>query len=43
MRKATLDESAVTETSLPGGGPKVPSYTIRHLLTRMFSREEFEK
>ena len=43
MRKATLDEFVVTETSLPGGGPKIPSYTIRHLLTRMISREEFEK
>ena len=43
VRKATLDEFVVTETSLPGPGPKVHSYTVRHLLTRMVSKEEFEK
>lgn len=43
MRKATLDESVVTETSPPSGGPKIPSYIIRRLLTRMVAKEKFEK
>jgi hypothetical protein len=43
MRRATLDEFVVTETSLPSRGVKVPNYTVRHLLTRMVGREEFEK
>ena len=49
MRRATLDEFVVTETLLPatgqgqGAGQKIPSYTVRHLLTRMVSKEEFEK
>ncbi len=48
VRKVTLDEFVVTETSLPAVGPsaagqKIPSYTVRHLLTRLISREEFEK
>lgn len=50
VRKVTLDEFVVTETRLPamGQGPaaqgqKIQAYTVRHLLTRMVSREEFEK
>jgi len=50
VRKVTLNEFVVTETRLPttGQGPaaqgqKIQSYTVRHLLTRMISREEFEK
>jgi len=48
VRKVTLDEFVVTETRLPAtgasaAGQKVPSYTVRHLLTRLVSREEFEK
>ncbi len=51
VRRATLDEFVVTETRLPATGPaagqgqgqKVQSYTVRHLLTRMVGREEFEK
>jgi hypothetical protein len=48
VRKVTLDEHVVTETRLPAmgsGGPgrKIPGYTVRHLLTRMVAREEFEK
>ena len=55
VRKVTLDEFVVTETKLPAMGPaaggaagtgqgqKVQSYTVRHLLTRMVGREEFEK
>ncbi|HMA54085.1 MAG TPA: hypothetical protein VKT17_06460, partial [Acidobacteriota bacterium] len=48
VRKVTLDEFVVTETRLPAMGPsaagqKIPSYTVRHLLTRLVGREEFEK
>jgi len=50
VRKVTLDEFVVTETRLPsmgqgaaGPGQKIQAYTVRHLLTRMVSREEFEK
>jgi hypothetical protein len=50
VRKVTLDEFVLTETSLPamGQGPaaqgqKIQAYTIRHLRTRMVSREGFEK
>jgi len=49
VRKVTLDEFVVTETRLPatgqgqGAGQKIQSYTVRHLLTRMVSKEEFEK
>lgn len=43
VRQATLDEFVVTETRLPGAAPKVPAYTVRHLLVRMVSREEFER
>lgn len=50
VRKVTLDEFVLTETSLPamGQGPaaqgqKILAYNVRHLRTRMVSREEFEK
>ena len=48
VRKVTLDEFVVTETRLPAMGQeavgqKIHDYTVRHLLTRMVSREEFEK
>ena len=50
VRKVTLDEFVLTETRLPamGQGPaaqgqKILAYNVRHLLTRMVSREEFEK
>jgi hypothetical protein len=43
----TLDEFVVTETRLPAAGPgawqKIQAYIVRHLLTRMVVREEFEK
>lgn len=44
VRKVTLDEFIVTETRVPGPGPgqKLQAYTIRHLLTRLVSREEYE-
>lgn len=48
VRKVTMDEHVVMETRLPAGasgapGQKFPAYTVRHLLTRMVSRDEFEK
>ncbi|MCJ7586355.1 MAG: hypothetical protein MUQ00_00390 [Candidatus Aminicenantes bacterium] len=49
VRKITLDEFVVTETRMPGPGgaagqgAKIPNYTVRHLLTRLVGREEFEK
>ncbi len=48
VRKVTMDEHVVTETRLPaaasgGAAPKVPGYTVRHILTRLVGREEFEK
>ena len=50
VRKVTLDEFVLTETSLPamGQGPaaqgqKIQAYTVRHVLIRLVSREEFEK
>jgi len=48
VRKVTLDEFVITETRLPAmgqaaAGQKIQAYTVRHLLTRMVSREEFEK
>jgi hypothetical protein len=48
VRKVTLDEHVVTETRLPAradgaAGLKFPAYTVRHLLTRMVGKEEFEK
>jgi hypothetical protein len=42
-RKVTMDEFVVTETSMPGPAPKTDSYTVRHLLLRLITREEFEK
>lgn len=43
VRKVTMDEFVVTETSLPGTAAKINSYTVRHLLMRAVSPEEFEK
>jgi len=48
VRKVTMDEHVVTETRLPAGASGTPvqkfrAYTVRHLLTRMISRGEFEK
>lgn len=42
VRKITMDEFLVTETRLPAPAPKVTGYTVRHLLMRMISQEEFE-
>lgn|GEM_PF-498563 len=47
VRKVTMDEHVVTESSLPAAagaaGQRFPGYTVRHLLTRQVGREEFEK
>jgi len=43
VRKVTLDEFVVTQTSLPGPRPKVDDYTVRHMLMRLISKDEFEK
>jgi hypothetical protein len=43
VRKVTMDEFVVTETTVPGPAPKIDAYTVRHLLMRMISQEEFEK
>lgn len=47
VSRVRLDEFVVTETQLPGtaagAGQKIPAYTVRHLLIRLISREEYEK
>jgi len=50
VRKVTMDEHVVTETRVPapgaGGaapGQRVQGYIVRHLLTRLVGREEYEK
>lgn len=50
VRKVTLDEHVFTETQLPatGAGSAAPgqkfqAYTVRHILTRMVGRDEYEK
>jgi hypothetical protein len=48
LRKATLDEFVIHETRVPAmgreaEGQKIRDYTVRHLLVRMVSREEYEK
>jgi hypothetical protein len=43
VRKVTLDEFVVTETQMPGPAPKIDAYTVRHLLMRLVSREEYEE
>jgi len=47
VRRATLDEFAITEIRVPGlgqsAGEKIHACTVHHLLTRLTSREEYEK
>jgi hypothetical protein len=43
VRKVVMDEFVITETRMPGPAPKIDAYTVRHLLMRMISKEEFEK
>jgi hypothetical protein len=42
VRKVTLDEFVVTETGAVNSEAKVNRYTVRHLLLRLISQEEFE-
>ena len=47
VRKVTLDEFVVTETRVPAmgaaQGQKIQAYTVRHLVTRLVNKEEFER
>ncbi len=43
VRKVTLDEFVATETGAANSEAKVNRYTVRHLLLRLISQEEFEK
>jgi hypothetical protein len=43
VRKVVMDEFVVTETRMPGPAPKIDAYTVRHLLMRLVSKEDFEK
>jgi len=43
VRKVTMDEFVVTETTIPGPLPKIDSYTARHLLIRLVSEKEFQQ
>ncbi len=42
VRKVTMDEFVVTQTAVPGMA-KMDAYTVRHLQSRVITREEFEK
>jgi hypothetical protein len=42
VRKVTLDEFVVTQTSTESRPGKVPGYTVRHILLRSISRSDFE-
>ena len=43
VRKVTLDEFVVTETKVTNEPNKINAYTVRHLLLRLISQQEFEK
>jgi len=43
VRKVTLDESVVTESSVPNALTKIDGYTARHILLRLISQPDFEK
>ena len=43
VRKVTLDEFVVTETKVINAPTKIDAYTVRHLLLRLISKQEFEK
>ena len=43
VRKVTLNESVVTQTSTESQPNKIPGYTVRHILLRLISQEDFEK
>lgn len=43
VRRVTLDEFVVTETEATNAPTKTHGYTVRHLLLRLISQQEFEK
>jgi hypothetical protein len=43
VRKVTLNESVVTHTNTATRPNKVPGYTVRHILLRLISLQDFEK
>lgn len=43
VRKVTLNEFVVTETSSMTGPGRVPGYTVRHILLRLIPQSDFEK
>ena len=43
VRKVTLDEFVVTEIKMTNTPTKIDAYTVRHLLLRLISQQEFEK
>jgi hypothetical protein len=43
VRKVTMDEFVVTQTTMPDPLPKMDAYTVRHLLMRLISQNEFEE
>jgi hypothetical protein len=43
LRKATLDEFVITQSNTTRAPNKTPSYTVRHLLLRLISQQDFEK
>ena len=43
VRKITLDENVVSQIQGPNLPAKIPMYTVRHLLLRLVSEQEFER
>ncbi|HTS33791.1 MAG TPA: hypothetical protein VMI55_07660 [Thermoplasmata archaeon] len=43
VRKVTLHESVVTQSSTASRPSKIPGYTVRHILLRVMSQQDFEK
>ncbi len=43
VRKVTLDEFVVTQTTVPNVPNKINGYTVRHILSRLVSQKDFEK
>ncbi len=43
VRKVTLNEFVVTQTNTASQPNKIPGYTVRHILLRLISQQDFEK
>jgi hypothetical protein len=43
VRKVTLNEAVVTQTYTASRPNKIPGYTVRHILLRLISEQDFEK